>query len=66
MSEPKNIFVNLGLNEQENIVQLTIRASSPELAAKVYESLEFWLMQAKRDDLELEWQIDNDPDTNQE
>ncbi|MDZ8070893.1 MAG: hypothetical protein RMY64_35645 [Nostoc sp. DedQUE08] len=66
MPRPKNIFVNLGLNEQENIVQLTVRTSSAELALKVYNSLEFWLIEAKRDDLELDWEIDNNPDANQE
>lgn len=66
MPRPKNLNVNLGLNDRENIVQLTVRASSRELALKVYNSLEFWLLQAKRDDLVLDWEIDNNPDANQE
>ncbi|MBN4004758.1 hypothetical protein [Nostoc sp. LPT] len=66
MPRPKNIHVHLGLNDQENIVQLTVRTTNAELALKVYQSLEFWLIQAKRDDLEGDWEIDNNPDANQE
>ncbi|MDZ8023578.1 MAG: hypothetical protein RMX97_02615 [Nostoc sp. DedQUE11] len=64
MPRPKKIFVHLGLKEQENIVEMTIRTSSTELAAKIYESLELALLAMKRHDLEVDWQHDN-PDLDQ-
>ncbi|MEH2079912.1 MAG: hypothetical protein V7K89_07815 [Nostoc sp.] len=42
MPKPRNFF-HLGLNELENIVKLTIRASSAEMAVKIYELLELSL-----------------------
>ncbi|MFN6488350.1 MULTISPECIES: hypothetical protein [unclassified Nostoc] len=64
MSEPKNLF-HLGLKDQESIVELTIRACSPEMAVKIYESLELWLIELQRIDLENDWQQDDNPDGNQ-
>jgi len=52
MPRPKKNLFRLGLNDKKNIVDLRIHATSAEVAVKIYEQLELWLIKAHEVDLE--------------
>ncbi|MDZ8227026.1 hypothetical protein [Nostoc sp. ChiVER01] len=59
MTRPKNNNFRLTLSEDKTLVQLTVKVSSPEKAAELYEGLEQVIIQMMRVDLELDWEEDH-------
>ncbi|MEH1817300.1 MAG: hypothetical protein V7L09_33555 [Nostoc sp.] len=63
MTRPKNNHFRLVLSEDKTVVQLTVKASSPEKAIELYQKLEQAILEMMRVDLEVDWQEDNPPDS---